>query len=163
MVAQLTLLKAQVHVCWYIYIIISYTHIYIYTHSWIHLFWIYIGPTVDFGSNTEAVFRIESGCTDTDDNKSNFASSVAAPRNRATAFSVCTVPKNAPIVSICPTKFSAIVGKNNSVYLNASDSNGLVNMAKVFIYLYVYVYIIRRILYPIIIPIFNMSIFFSLM
>jgi large repetitive protein len=43
------------------------------------------GPTPPFGSNANAVLRAQSGCKDSDDNKTDFAASLATPRNSAAA------------------------------------------------------------------------------
>jgi large repetitive protein len=45
--------------------------------------------TATGGSNTTSMLRAQNGCTDTDDNKADFATGTPTPRNSATAPAVC--------------------------------------------------------------------------
>lgn len=55
-------------------------------------------------SNTTAVLRINSGCTDTDNNNSDFATGSPAPRNSASPGTTCGVtPSPTPTPSVTPT------------------------------------------------------------
>ena len=54
-------------------------------------------------SNTQAIFRADNGCTDTDNNASDFATGIPAPRNSASPAHICgapgTIAIGAPAVS----------------------------------------------------------------
>jgi len=47
------------------------------------------GSTPAFGSNTNALFRANNGCTDTDNNSADFTAAAAAPRNSASPVNNC--------------------------------------------------------------------------
>ncbi|MCU0299277.1 MAG: ExeM/NucH family extracellular endonuclease, partial [Candidatus Nanopelagicales bacterium] len=66
------------------------------------------GPTADFyegsgpapaQSGTAAGLRLNGGCTDTDDNITNFSSGTPNPRNTGSTLTPCTGPDAAPVVS----------------------------------------------------------------
>jgi hypothetical protein len=87
------------------------------------------GSAVAALTNTTAALRVNSGCTDTNNNNSDFVVGAPAPRNTATAFNVCGGnPVNAPIVSVCPAG-SLAAGEAGSVLLSASDADSRVNVA----------------------------------
>ncbi len=80
-------------------------------------------------SNTTAALRAGGGCTDSNDNRADFASGAPSPRNRAAAFNVCDGPPvNAPIVTSCPA-LSLAAGSPGRVALGASDADGIVGSA----------------------------------
>lgn len=62
------------------------------------------------GSNTLALFRAASGCTDSNNNSSDFASGTPAPRNTSTALNPCTAPCTAPAFTSCPAPISTSTG-----------------------------------------------------
>ena len=78
-------------------------------------------------SNTKAVLRGGDGCSDTDNNNDDFTASSPTPRNTATAFNVCNVSNNAPIVAQCPPSLTVVAGLNGQTSLSASDVDGMVN------------------------------------
>ena len=66
-------------------------------------------------SNITAAFRGSNGCTDNNENSTDFALAMPAPRNTATAFNICSAPT--PILSITPsalTGFTYIEGNGPS-------------------------------------------------
>jgi uncharacterized protein len=72
-------------------------------------------------SNTTAALRAASGCTDTDNNSTDFASAAPAPRNSATAPNFCGA-ENAPAVSsTAPTNNATGVARNANVSINFSE------------------------------------------
>lgn len=80
-------------------------------------------------SNTTAVLRAAAGCTDTDNNKDDFAAGEPLPRNSATALHACGVPEQPPIVATCPANLSLAFGIDGSADLSATDADGTVNSA----------------------------------
>ncbi|MBA3596437.1 MAG: ExeM/NucH family extracellular endonuclease [Methylibium sp.] len=77
-------------------------------------------------SNTTGALRAGSGCTDSNDNRADFATGAPSPRNRSAAFNVCDgAPVNAPIVTTCPA-LNLAAGSPGRVALGASDADGLV-------------------------------------
>lgn len=75
-----------------------------------------------------AATRINSGCTDTDQNNADFFSNgAAAPRNSASPLNPCGTTSNAPIVPACPASLSLLPGAGGSANLSASDLDGRVN------------------------------------
>jgi len=91
------------------------------------------GPT-PAPSNTNAVFRDDAGCGDTDNNAADFASATApvspaaaAPRNTSTAAHPCTAGNNPPSIN---TPANPIATKNQddppfTVSLSGSDDGGI--------------------------------------
>jgi predicted extracellular nuclease len=79
-------------------------------------------------SNTVAVLRAANGCTDSNQNASDFATGTPSPRNTASALNVCGggVVTNQPIVPTC-TAFSVLAGNGGSGLVSASDADGIVN------------------------------------
>lgn len=86
------------------------------------------GPT-PAPSNTTAVLRAGNGCTDSDNNISDFATGAPLPRNSATTPLLCGVPINAPIVAVCPQNLTVNPGAGGNTTLTASDLDGTVNSA----------------------------------
>ncbi|MFS2007362.1 ExeM/NucH family extracellular endonuclease [Duganella sp. CT11-25] len=82
-------------------------------------------------SNTTAALRAAAGCTDTDNNASDFSAGAPNPRNTATALNVCGAPSAPPIVATCPANLSLAFGIDGSADLSATDSDGIVNTAAI--------------------------------
>ena len=59
----------------------------------------YEGAAAPTLTNSTAAVRLANGCTETDNNASDFATSTPAPRNTASALNPCTVPDTAPEVA----------------------------------------------------------------
>ncbi len=90
------------------------------------------GPT-PATSNTNAVFRAQGGCTDSDQNQSDFSAALAAPRNTASTFNVCggvTPPLDKPIVPVCPDA-NVTAGSAARFSVTASDLDSVVNAAAI--------------------------------
>ncbi len=77
-------------------------------------------------SNTTAVLRAADGCTDTEDNASDFAVGAPVPRNAAVTPKPCGTVVNAPIVTTCPS-FMTVAGAGGSGTMTATDADGTVN------------------------------------
>lgn len=78
------------------------------------------GPTGTALTNTTAVLRINAGCTDTNNNPTDFATSAPAPRNSATAANICVLGVNQNTIagfSISPNPV------NNGVFYITTDAN----------------------------------------
>jgi predicted extracellular nuclease len=90
------------------------------------------GPTPSL-SVTAAAFRKDGGCTDTNDNAADFGTATPAPRNSATAVSVCpgAGPVHQPIVLNCPASIGGRAGAAASGTLSASDQDSIVNMVNI--------------------------------
>eukprot|EP01030_Chromulinospumella_sphaerica_P008971 gene8971-8780_t len=80
-------------------------------------------------TNTTAAMRAAEGCTDTNNNGSDFSASAPIPRNTATAAHACSVPAAPPIVTTCPASLALGVGVGGSALLSATDADGIVNNA----------------------------------
>jgi uncharacterized protein len=82
-------------------------------------------------SNTTALLRGNAGCTDTDQNGSDFASGTPAPRNGSSPLNQCGgAPVNAVISPTC-SPLSLPLGTGGSVVLTAIDSDSIVNGATI--------------------------------
>jgi len=57
------------------------------------------GPTTPNLTNTTAALRLANGCTETDNNTSDFANSAPTPRNTASPLNPCVAPDAAPEVA----------------------------------------------------------------
>lgn len=78
-------------------------------------------------SNTTSAQRAASGCTDTDNNNSDFSIAAPAPRNSATAVNLCGGGAvNQAIVPSCPAVTLAS-GTGGLVPVSASDTDSVVN------------------------------------
>ena len=83
-------------------------------------------------TSTTALFRALGGCTDTDQNSTNFATGTPAPRNSATALAPCGgPPPSGQIVPVCPATVSVAQGTANTSALTASDTDSIVNAATI--------------------------------
>jgi predicted extracellular nuclease len=95
------------------------------------------GATAPNLSNTLAALRKLDGCTDTDDNKADFANGAPTPRNSQSAGKSCsgtgggggTVDQ--PIALNCPTGIAGRAGSAISGLLRASDPDSIVNQASI--------------------------------
>ncbi len=85
------------------------------------------GPT-PAPSNTTGVLRVMSGCTDTDNNSTDFVAGTPAPRNTSTALHPCGATTSAPIVTSCPS-FTVVAGSGGTSVVTATDADGTVNAA----------------------------------
>jgi hypothetical protein len=82
------------------------------------------GPT-GVTSNTTAALRGGDGCTDTDNNVSDFAIATPAPRNFSTDPNPCEV-ENDPVVATCGTALTTPQGVAASRSVSATDADGTV-------------------------------------
>lgn len=82
-------------------------------------------------SNTTAALRAAGGCTDTDNNASDFATGAPTPRNSASPLRPCGVPQAPPIVASCPANLSLAHGIAGAAALSATDADGTVNSAAI--------------------------------
>jgi predicted extracellular nuclease len=91
------------------------------------------GPTAPNLSNTLAALRKEDGCTDTDDNKADFANGAPVPRNSGSALKACpgAGPVAQPIVLNCPASIGGRAGESVIGILLASDPDSIVNKADI--------------------------------
>ncbi len=75
-------------------------------------------------STTNAIFRLNGGCTDTNNNSADFSAAAAAPRNSSSATNVCS---NAPSLVISSPSNNAIFNpETTSVNITISVSNFVV-------------------------------------
>ena len=85
------------------------------------------GPTGTI-SATVAALRLDNGCTDTDNNSTDFSTTGApAPRNTATAPALCGgPPPNQPVSVTCGGALIMLQGEAATRSITASDSDGTV-------------------------------------
>ena len=74
--------------------------------------------------NTTADIRAGAGCTDTNDNASDFAAGAPAPRNTASATHSCATP---PPVVTCPANVTVDQGSGFQGAVSATDPDGVVS------------------------------------
>ncbi len=85
------------------------------------------GAVAPAPTNTQSIARANDGCSDADNNGSDFVVANPTPRNTASALKACqAVPVNQPIVTQCPDSLSASISTGGSVALSASDADGIV-------------------------------------
>ena len=78
-------------------------------------------------SNTTAALRGGGGCTDTDQNGTDFAAGAPAPRNTASPLAPCGgPPPNQPVTASCGGALSTLEGMAASRVVTASDPDGTV-------------------------------------
>ena len=65
------------------------------------------------GSNSLALFRASSGCTDSNNNSTDFATATPAPRNTLTPLNPCSAPCTAPSFTTCPSPVSVSTGASS--------------------------------------------------
>ncbi|SFD06817.1 ExeM/NucH family extracellular endonuclease [Massilia yuzhufengensis] len=86
-------------------------------------------------STTKSIQRGMLGCTDTDENSTDFAAeAVVGPRRSSSAFNVCTgggdpTPQPKPIATSCPASATGQQGTAFSASLSARDPDSIVNAA----------------------------------
>ncbi|WP_426111080.1 ExeM/NucH family extracellular endonuclease [Massilia sp. PWRC2] len=83
------------------------------------------GPTGTVATSTTSAQRLAQGCTDTDNNATDFATVAVAPRNSGTTPHSC-VPSAPPIVATC-NAFSTVLGVAGSGSLSAVDADSIVD------------------------------------
>lgn len=85
-------------------------------------------------SSVNSISRAALGCTDTDQNATDFtAGPVVGPRRLSTAANACSggTPVAAPIVLVCPASVAAQSGSATTAILRASDVDSIVNGATI--------------------------------
>jgi predicted extracellular nuclease len=74
-------------------------------------------------SNTNAVLRATNGCTETDNNSTDFATGTPNPRNTASVLNVCSGGDAAPAVSsTTPTTSATNIAINSNIVVNFSEA-----------------------------------------
>jgi predicted extracellular nuclease len=76
-------------------------------------------------SNITAAIRAGNGCTETDNNSTDFAAAAPAPRNTASPVNLCG-SSNAPVVASCGPTLTVVQGVGGSRVVSASDADGRV-------------------------------------
>lgn len=86
------------------------------------------GAVAPAPSNSNAIFRANNGCADTDNNAADFSAAAAAPRNTASPLNACggTPPVDQLVVS-CPATLVVNVNVGGSAALSAMAPEGIVN------------------------------------
>ncbi len=81
----------------------------------------YVDPTPMTLSNTTAAFRMDGGCTDTDNNGADFSAAAPAPRNSLSPLHFCDI-ENAPYVSsTTPTNGATGVARDANITIDFSE------------------------------------------
>lgn len=82
-------------------------------------------------TSSTALLRAGNGCTDTNNNSTDFVTGAPTPRNTASALQVCGSPANQPILLSCQA-LSTNIGQAGAVQLTATDVDSVVtNVAAV--------------------------------
>ncbi|MDY0747836.1 ExeM/NucH family extracellular endonuclease [Paucibacter sp. R3-3] len=81
-------------------------------------------------SVTLGALRNGGGCTDTNNNATDFTGGTPTPRNTSSATHLCGAPVNAVIIPSCPAA-SAVLGTASSFSVTATDADSRVNAASV--------------------------------
>lgn len=76
-------------------------------------------------TTSTALLRSGNGCTDINNNSTDFVIGVPSPRNTASAFQSCGIPANQPILLSCQS-LSTNIGQAGAVQLTATDADSLV-------------------------------------
>ncbi len=79
-------------------------------------------------SNTNAVLRAAGGCTDANNNSTDFATGAPTPRNAASPLGTCGAVAQ-PVVPSCPATLNVATGAALDFGLSASDADSIVNAA----------------------------------
>jgi predicted extracellular nuclease len=82
-------------------------------------------------STTDAIFRADDGCQDTDDNAADFSTGAPAPRNSESPTNLCTPATDAPIVTECPSTVTVARGSTTDAPISASDEDDAVTAAAI--------------------------------
>lgn len=78
-------------------------------------------------ANATAVIRAAAGCTDTNNNSTDFAVAAPTPRSRTSNAPLpCGTIVNAPIVTSCPS-FIVVTGSGGGSIVSATDPDSIVN------------------------------------
>jgi len=78
------------------------------------------------------LLRADGGCTDSNNNSTDFTAVAPAFRTSASAANSCNIgPQPQPIVPACPASATLTSGVGGSVALAASDADGIVNGASI--------------------------------
>ncbi|NCT84878.1 MAG: ExeM/NucH family extracellular endonuclease [Comamonadaceae bacterium] len=91
------------------------------------------GGAATAATSSTALLRAGNGCTDTDNNASDFTRGTPAPRNSASPLNVCGgggTPINQPIIPSCPDQAVAS-GTASSFSVSATDADSRVTQASV--------------------------------
>ena len=84
------------------------------------------GSAAPGGSNTLAHIRAAAGCTDTDENSTDFATGAPAPRTSASARNACGGGAiDQPLVATCPATLAVPQGMSNHAMLSAADPDSM--------------------------------------
>ena len=84
------------------------------------------GPTATI-SATLAALRLNEGCTDADDNATDFNTGAPAPRNSTSALALCGgPPPNQPVTVTCGGALTTLQGEAATRSVTASDPDGTV-------------------------------------
>jgi uncharacterized protein len=84
------------------------------------------GPTATISATTAAL-RLNDGCTDADDNATDFNTGAPAPRNSASALALCGgPPPNQPVTVACGGALTTLQGEAATRSVTASDPDGTV-------------------------------------
>ena len=75
-------------------------------------------------TNTTSIFRINNGCTDTDNNSTDFTAGSPVPHNTASPLNPCE--GNTPVIANCGGPLSTFEGQAASRAVSASDEDGTV-------------------------------------
>ncbi|WP_020168090.1 MULTISPECIES: ExeM/NucH family extracellular endonuclease [Methylotenera] len=89
------------------------------------------GAAASVLSTSTAAVRSNNGCTDSNNNASDFSALAPAPRNTSSALNVCgggSNPVNQAITTSCPA-LAVSIGAGGSTTLTATDPDGIVNGA----------------------------------
>ncbi|WP_079434045.1 ExeM/NucH family extracellular endonuclease [Zoogloea sp. LCSB751] len=85
--------------------------------------------TAPAANGSSALFRANGGCSDTDQNGTDFATGTPSPRNSSSPLNQCvSAPVNAAIVTSC-SPLAVQVGSAGSVTLTATDADSIVTGA----------------------------------
>jgi predicted extracellular nuclease len=82
-------------------------------------------------SATTSLLRANGGCTDANNNASDFSAVAPAFRSAASPANSCGGPAPQPIVPVCPASATLTYGSGGSIALSASDADGIVNGAAI--------------------------------
>lgn len=82
-------------------------------------------------SNTTAALRADDGCTETDNNSTDFTVGAPNPRNSASPAFACSGTVNQPVVASCPATLQVDLGSAGSANLSATDADGTVTSAAI--------------------------------
>lgn len=76
-------------------------------------------------TTSTALVRVGNGCTDTNNNSTDFVTGAPAPRNTVSALQVCGSPANQAILLSCQA-LTTNIGQSGAVQLTATDADSVV-------------------------------------